>query len=860
MRSPFQRFFLRNISRRKLSQQPFWLASLMITALLVGSERLGWFEPLELMAFDRMTRLQRDRGPDDRLLIVEITEKDLQAQEQWPMSDERLATVLQNLQAHNPSAIGLDIYRNLKHPPGTTALAAELRQPNVIGIRYLADLGDNQIPPPAAMAPEQVGFNDFVKDPDAVVRRQFAFASLDDENLYAFSLRLALKYLSDRETTETPLSFGVDGDHLTIGETRLRSIQNHTGGYRTIDAAGYQYLLRYRSENRVAASVSLTDVINGDIDPALVKGKIVLLGATAPSLKDNKQTPYRANAMEELFWVPGVHIHAQMTSQLLDAVLEGRPLLEGWPGSAELLWVWSWSLLGGLLAWYLKHPFSLALSSIISLSGLMALSILLFSQALWVPVGLPIVAFVFTSGAMVTYRGFYATLRDPVTGLPTRELFKRQVARALQRHQASQDGCLAVLFIDIDRFQTINETFGHPVGDQFLQAIARKLGNHPYRVARLDKDAFGLLLRPINHSQSATDFADKLQQELSDPITLNGTEISTTASVGISLAQEGYRYDPEQLIQDAHTATYRAKSLGKARYEVFSNGLRSQAAQRFQVETDLKLALQRGELFLTYQPLVDLTTGAIAGFEALVRWQHPERGIVSPGEFIPIAEETGLIIPMGQWIFAEACRQSQAWRSQFPRLKTENLIMSINLSAQQFNQPDLFEQMAAILEETQLPGNSIKLELTESMVMDNVEATIPLLLRFKSLEIKLGLDDFGTGYSSLSYLHRFPLDTLKIDRSFVMQMEEASENKEIVKTIVSLGHNLGMDIIAEGVETQNQAEVLKQLYCEYGQGYFFAKPLMVAAATAVLAENKRWGFLEAQSLEAQSLDIQPLEA
>lgn len=875
MRSFLQYVSLQTLSRLRslstltqaLNRQPFWLGSVLITALMAGTERLGWLEPLELKAFDQMTRLQGDRGPDPRLLIVEITEQDLQAQAQWPTTDAVLAQVLQQLQAHQPSVIGLDIYRNLKHPPGSAALQTQLQKPNVVGIRYLGDLGPNQIPPPPSMKAEQIGFNDFVKDPDGVIRRQFAFATLGDEQLYSLSLRLALHYLADPAVMETPLAFGVEGDSLKLGGRALRSLNPHSGGYRTIDATGYQYLLRYRSQTQVATRLKFHQVFQGDFDPALVRGKIVLIGATAPSLKDTKQTPYGSDQREE-FWVPGVVIHAQMVSQLLDIALEGRSLLTHWPTAVELLWIWGWSLLGGAIAWSLTHPLSLGAASAISLGSLSGLGLVLFSQAIWVPVASPMVAWILASIAMVAYRGFYAVLRDPLTGLPNRELFKRQVARSL-RQQIAPDFAtltqtqadpkppwetpksLGILFIDLDRFRAINETLGHRAGDQILQAIAHRLRrykpNGRSKIARLDNDAFGVLLERLCHSQDAIDFAEHLQTELSQPILLEGRSISATASIGISLAQLGYRYDPEQLIQDAHTATYRAKSLGKARYEVFSHSLRTQASQRFRVETELKQALVRQEFYLNYQPLVDLATGQIAGFEALVRWQHPDRGIVSPGEFIPVAEETGLIIPMGQWIFAEACRQAQVWRQQFPRPHTDPLIMSINLSAQQFNQPDLVEQIDATLRATQTAGSSIKIELTESMVMDDVEATIPLLLRLKSLKIKLGLDDFGTGYSSLSYLHRFPLDTLKIDRSFVMQMENASENREIVKTIIALGHNLGMDIIAEGVETQAQANLLQQFACEYGQGFFFAKPLMAAAATELLATGQSWDFLRAAS-------------
>jgi EAL domain-containing protein (putative c-di-GMP-specific phosphodiesterase class I) len=283
---------------------------------------------------------------------------------------------------------------------------------------------------------------------------------------------------------------------------------------------------------------------------------------------------------------------------------------------------------------------------------------------------------------------------------------------------------------------------------------------------------------------------------------------------------------------------YRAKAAGKACYEVFSLGMREQALRRLELESDLRQALERQELLLYYQPIVTFDTGKITGFEALVRWQHPKQGLVFPGEFINIAEETGLIIPMGQWIFQTACRQLKDWHQQFP--KDPSLLMSINLSGAQFTQSDLVEVIAHTLRAANLEGHQIKLELTESMMMANADGVIALLLRLKSLNLKLGIDDFGTGYSSLSYLHRFPMDTLKIDRSFVSQMDEASNDAEIVRTIIMLSHTLGLDVIAEGIETQAQLETLRQLGCEHGQGYFLAKPLSSDAATALLAEDPQW--------------------
>jgi EAL domain-containing protein (putative c-di-GMP-specific phosphodiesterase class I) len=277
---------------------------------------------------------------------------------------------------------------------------------------------------------------------------------------------------------------------------------------------------------------------------------------------------------------------------------------------------------------------------------------------------------------------------------------------------------------------------------------------------------------------------------------------------------------------------YRAKALGKARHEVFAVGMLREVIDRFQMESDIRQGIEQQEFSLHYQPVMSLKTGAIAGFEALARWRHRQRGYISPGAFIPIAEETGLIVPLGEWIFREACRQLYIWQQQFPQ--EPPLTMSINISGRQVIGTDLTRQLADILEETGVEGRCIKVELTESMVMNDVEAAIDLMLSLKELNLQLGIDDFGTGYSSLSYLHRFPMDTLKVDRSFISRIETGSEDIEIVRAIIALGHNLGMEIVAEGLETESQVQLLRQLNCEYGQGFFFAKPLSTAQAADFL--------------------------
>ena len=426
-------------------------------------------------------------------------------------------------------------------------------------------------------------------------------------------------------------------------------------------------------------------------------------------------------------------------------------------------------------------------------------------------------------------------LHDALTGLPNRVLFMERLSNAISLASRRRNYSFAVLFFDFDRFKLVNDSLGHLVGDQLLIAIARRLEKHLRvgdTVARLGGDEFTILLEDIKDGSIATTIADRLQEELTRPFNLSGHEVFTSASIGIALSNIGYDR-PEDLLRDADIAMYSAKASGKARYEVFDTTMRTRTVALLQLETDLRRGLERREFKLYYQPIVSLQTGEIRGFEALIRWQHPQRGLVSPTEFIPVAEETGLIVPIGWWVFREACQQMRLWQLQFPEYSS--LVMSINLSAKQFAQPDLVEQIKNLLQETELNPSSLKLEITESVIMDNAESATAMLLQLQALGIRFSLDDFGTGYSSLAYLYRFPIHTLKIDRSFINKMD--SEQFEIVRTIVTLAHNLGMDVVAEGVEKVKHLAQLKALNCEYGQGYFFSKPVDSQAATALLANK-----------------------
>jgi diguanylate cyclase (GGDEF)-like protein/PAS domain S-box-containing protein len=442
---------------------------------------------------------------------------------------------------------------------------------------------------------------------------------------------------------------------------------------------------------------------------------------------------------------------------------------------------------------------------------------------------------------------------DPLTGLPNRLLFIDRVGRLVKQTKRHKDHLFVVLFMDLDGFKMINDSMGHLIGDQLLVGVADRLEKclrstdtvarlgETFTVARLGGDEFTVLLDHIKEPNDAKRAADRMMKALALPFILGGREVFTSVSIGIALSNPSYE-QPEDILRDADTAMYRAKSLGKARYEVFDADMRASVLARLQLETDLRQALERGEFRNFYQPIVNLVSGETVGFEALLRWQHPTRGLLGPAEFIPVAEETGLIRELGWWNLREACLQISEWRAAIDA--HSHLTISVNLSAKQFLQPNLVADISKLLRELALPPEALKLEITESTVMADPSSAVEMLQQIKSLGIRLAIDDFGTGYSSLSYLHRFPLDTLKIDRSFISGMGDDGEGMEIARTILPMANNLRLDVVAEGVETLQQVAMLKKLHCKYGQGFYFSKPLSAEGISALLAGGLTWQACE----------------
>ena len=431
-----------------------------------------------------------------------------------------------------------------------------------------------------------------------------------------------------------------------------------------------------------------------------------------------------------------------------------------------------------------------------------------------------------------------ALSHDRLTGLPNYNLLLEKIDKSINLAQQKENYEFVILFVDINRFKIINSSLGRILGDCLLVAISKRLQNclRSYDfISRMGNDEFAILLDDVGHLNYATDVAERIQSELTVPFNLGGYEVFIEASIGIAPGTKDYA-QPENLLRDAELAVSDAKRQSKCQYQIFNKSMRGKALTLLQLENDLRRAIKREEFFLHYQPIISLETNNIKGFEVLVRWRHPLKGIISPGEFIPLAEDTGLIIPLGSWVLREACKQMCRWQIMFDGLPDWKV--SVNISSKQLALPNFVEQVKQVLRETNLNPHNLKLEITESSLVEDTQYTIAILSELKTIGIEFSLDDFGTGYSSLSYLHQFPFDTIKIDRSFVSSIGENTEKLGIIRAIVTLARNLGMNTIAEGIETVNQLAQLKALKCQYGQGYYLSKPLDKEILESILSLQK----------------------
>jgi diguanylate cyclase (GGDEF)-like protein/PAS domain S-box-containing protein len=435
----------------------------------------------------------------------------------------------------------------------------------------------------------------------------------------------------------------------------------------------------------------------------------------------------------------------------------------------------------------------------------------------------------------IARHGFY----DALTNLPNRALFLNRIEHMFRRavRQADRGLPYAILYLDVDRFKGVNDSFGHAAGDELLVAIARRLERclRPSdTLARLGGDDFAILLEDLRSGTDATRVAERIHRNMVEPFDVSGNEVYCSTSIGIALSTSGYARAHEML-RDANTAMYRAKANGRSRHEIFDADMHRRAVSQLKIETDLRRAIERREFVVYYQPIVDLQTRLLTGFESLVRWKHPKQGLVPPGEFIPVAEETGLIVPIGQWVMQESCRQITEWQARHPG--DAPLRISVNLSSHQIAQPDLVDQIRQTLESTGMDPRQLAVEITESALVRDMSAGAAVLERLRELKISLNIDDFGTGYSSLAYLQNLPVDALKIDRSFVSRIKAVGGRLEIVQAIITLAHSLGMKVVAEGVETKEQLDALTSLRCNAAQGYLFARPLPAEDAEQLLTRG-----------------------
>jgi diguanylate cyclase (GGDEF)-like protein len=417
------------------------------------------------------------------------------------------------------------------------------------------------------------------------------------------------------------------------------------------------------------------------------------------------------------------------------------------------------------------------------------------------------------------------SLHDGLTGLPNRAYFMRRLGDATDRSRRMEDALFAVVFLDLDDFKLINDSMGHHVGDEVIMAVARRLEECVRGgdiVARLGGDEFAILLERVTDARDTAIVAERVQDALSKPINIGGFDHRVTASIGVALSSAANER-PEYLLRSADMAMYRAKSAGRNRFEMFDRAMHAEALARLQIENELRRAVDNEDFLLYYQPIVSLSSGRIEMVEALIRWKHAERGIVAPADFVTVAEETGLIIPMGRWALTEACRQVQAWQTELAW--EEPLGLSVNLSVRQFGQIDLVRMVAATLSDTRFPASSLHLEITESAIISQSHPAVNIIHDLRALGVAIHLDDFGTGYSSLSYLHRIPLDAIKIDRAFTSAIDSENLSREVVRAILGLVRAVGVDAVAEGVNSETQVDVLRELGCEFAQGYLFSRPL-----------------------------------
>jgi diguanylate cyclase (GGDEF)-like protein len=816
----------------------------MVAIVLVGILlHLSVFQSFEYFFYNSFTNWRGEKTWDDRIAIVAIDDKSIERLGRFPWSRDRYVQLIQKLSSVsssgnvsgnasgngnakknlNANVIAIDLLFSEPTPSDEKLAAAMLQHGSVV-------LANAQTPQGKFLNPTNVleraaiatGHINKYEDMDGIVRQ----VGKDPQDRPSFALStLQASLLIHPATKGTAISF----------DAAAASLRR-------------PLWINWMQRSERMQQYSFVDAIEGRVPSSAFRNKIVIVGVTATGL-DALITPFNRNPPAS-----GLHLHAA----ILQNLLQGSSLK-----ILDPIWTWLLLIVGGLLfSLYLprKNPVLRLIVGIGIIISFTLFSFICFANGFWLPTASPIALLASIAiaialqehlrsnqllreaNAHLTRDAFY----DRLTNLPNRALFVDRLQHALDRN-LRHPYLFAVLFLDLDRFKTVNDSFGHLSGDRLLSAAAYRL-NTAMRpedtLARFGGDEFAVLVENLSDLKDVVLIAERIREELTKPFTVGEREMIVTASIGIAISAERY-IRSEEMLRDADIAMYRAKSQGKSCYQIFDSSMHEQILHRLRIENDLRRAIAETcvtetdaipQLRVVYQPIIALETSKISGFEALIRWQHPELGSISPDEFIPLAEEMGLIIPIGYWVMRQACSQVRAWHDRFP--DREHLTLSVNLSPRQFLQTDLVDKIVDAIKATKFPYDRLHLEITETTIFKNATLGADILANLRQLGIQVYIDDFGTGYSSLGYLHRFPVDGLKIDRSFVQDRE--CMDSGIVQTIITLAEQLKLSVVAEGVETQNQLERLQVMLRENGQvqGFFFFKPLEAPEVESLL--ESKW--------------------
>ncbi|BBC24511.1 EAL domain-containing protein [Pseudanabaena sp. ABRG5-3] len=809
------------------------LPTLFAIVIILPIVHFGILQPIEFWAYNSFSNWRGDRPWDDRVVIVAIDDTSISKIGRFPWNRDLYREFLQKLSRTEVNVIGFDILWS-ESSPADKALAEAIEQYQRVVLAMAWDKSGQVLLPTKDLGNAGVAFGHILKreDADGIVRQV------------------------DLQVQDIP----------SLGVAMLQTYALTTAAISPLPDLSQPLWINWTKHSQNMPQLSFVDVIDGKIPESSFRNKIVLVGVTASGI-DSLSTPLDRNPPAS-----GVHLHAMVIQNLLQ-----RNSLT----IAKTQDLWSIALLVSLSISLLlpRRILGLGCISAFSIAGLwFAIAFLAFSFNYWMAIAMPILLFLFTGGAISLQERWqiqqslkiadaqilYDATHDRLTGLFNRAFIEDRLNDLLNPQDLSPKNLsqsinnfsllIAVLWINLDRFKNINDIFGHPIGNLLLVEVGKCLRSCvpiTASIARFGGAEFVILLENVANEQSVLNIADRIQKRLQETFLVQGNEIAIAANIGIKFHHIDHFTEqidaqntselvsPETILRDADTAMYYAKKLGNSYSKVFEVAMRERVLERLQLEKDLRQAVaiaqdphnqdphnqDHQEFLIYYQPIVSLRSMQIVGLEALIRWRHPQRGLISPTYFIPLAEETGLIIPIGDWIMRHACYQLKSWHQRFAKAK--DITISVNLSPKQLAQDDVLEKCLNVLQQTDLEPKYLKIELTESSIMENPNFAVSILRKMQEAGINIYIDDFGTGYSSLAYLHKFPFDGLKIDRSFVNNIHADNNGTEIIQAIIALAQSVNAHIVAEGIESLDQLNYLQDLLSEEGdgQGFFLFRPI-----------------------------------